>query len=147
VVEAGLLQGISLSSKERFQFEGPVILNPHTSACDVRAVAATSSLMPRVLRSHMRRRRNMEHAIPLSGPSSHILLTSLCRLCISTIFWQLLSSGHVWLAGLAVCRPNVQPPRILAWDSWAESQKRGTSSVGPCAVAYGQKREPYGLPA
>jgi hypothetical protein len=48
VVEAGLLQGISLYSKERFQFEGPVILNPHTSACDVRAVAATSSLMPRV---------------------------------------------------------------------------------------------------
>ena len=43
VVEAGLLQGISLSSKERFQFESPVILNPHTSACDVRAVAATSS--------------------------------------------------------------------------------------------------------
>jgi hypothetical protein len=32
LVRAGHLQGISLSSKERFQFASPVIVNPHTSA-------------------------------------------------------------------------------------------------------------------
>jgi hypothetical protein len=32
LVRAGHLQGISLYSKERFQFESPVIVNPHTSA-------------------------------------------------------------------------------------------------------------------
>jgi hypothetical protein len=32
LARTGLLQGVSLSSKERFQFESPVIVNPHTSA-------------------------------------------------------------------------------------------------------------------
>jgi hypothetical protein len=84
------------------------------------------------LTAHTRRRRDMEHAIPLSGPSSHILTSSLCRLCISTIL--LLGSGHV--CGWPFWRSADVQPRILAWDSWAERVR----SVGRPAWVPAQSR-------
>jgi hypothetical protein len=68
---------------------------------------------------------------------AHILSSSssLWRLCISTTFRR--AEGHVWLAVLAVCR------RPAAYSSVGplgrESQKGGTSGVGPCSGLYGQK--------
>jgi hypothetical protein len=142
VVEAGLLQGISLSSKERFQFDGPVILNPHTSACDVRAVAATSSSCHVFDGPH--------EAAPRHGACHTAFRSILAHIDIKPLpplHQHYFAAGQwacVWLAVLAVCR------RPAAYSSVGqlgrESQKRGTSSVGPCSVACGQKRMPYGLP-
>lgn len=76
----------------------------------------------------MRRRRDMEHAMPLPGPSSHNIepLASLHQHYF----------GRAWLAALAVCR------RPAAYSSVGhlgkESEKRGTSGVGPCSLLRGR---------
>jgi hypothetical protein len=95
---------------------------------------------------HMRRRRNMEHAIPLSGPFSHILTSSFCHLCISTML--LLGSGHVWLAVLAVCRRPAAYSSVgqlgresEAWDVQRGSLGKSVSHM-VCLRRRGERRRP-----